>query len=266
MFAATMRNVFWLQQTEADVPAENDWLCGAEKLRLNRIRFPKRRADWRLGRWTGKCACAAYLGRSAQARFLSEIEIRPALSGAPEVFVGDRAEAAAISLSHRAGTAMVAISAPGIALGCDLEIAEPRSDAFIADYFTLEEQLLLALAPAADRLALVALLWSAKESALKALHEGLRLDTRSVVVNLGEHPQISRDTAHNSSAPGLPTWSQAASNRSQNGWQAFQVRCISCDHTLHGWWQCAGSLVRTVVADAPLLPPLSMNPFSRQTE
>jgi 4'-phosphopantetheinyl transferase len=258
MFAATMMNVFWLQQTQADVPADNDWLCGGEKLRLNGMRFPKRRADWRLGRWTAKCACAAYLGDSAEAQLLSEIEIRSALSGAPEVFVAGRA-AAAISLSHRAGTAIAAVSAPGVALGCDLETVEPRSDAFIADYFACEEQAVVARALDPDRLRLVALLWSAKESALKALHEGLRLDTRSVVVNLGENPRILRDTPQTSSAPGLPAWSRAASNCG-NGWQALQVRYINCDHTLHGWWQCAGSLVRTVVADPPLLPPLWMNP------
>ena len=71
----------------------------------------------------------------------------------------------------------------GAELGCDLEIIEPRSDAFVADYFTTEEQALIARASAADRPRLLALLWSAKESALKALHEGLRLDTRCVIVS-----------------------------------------------------------------------------------
>ena len=70
----------------------------------------------------------------------------------------------------------------GAELGCDLEIVEPRSDAFIADYFTAEEQALIERTSAADRSLLLALLWSAKESALKALRAGLRLDTRSVIV------------------------------------------------------------------------------------
>ena len=67
-------------------------------------------------------------------------------------------------------------------MGCDLEMIEPRSDAFVADYFTVEEQALVARASAADRSRLLALLWSAKESALKALRAGLRLDTRCVIV------------------------------------------------------------------------------------
>lgn len=248
--------VFWLQQTEADVPTENDWLCGNEVLRLGGIRFPKRRADWRLGRWTAKCACAAYLGHSLQARRLSEIEVRPAPSGAPELFIAGRPAAATISLSHRAGTAIVSISAPGIALGCDLEAVEPRSDAFIADYFVPEEQALLTQAASLERPALVAMLWSAKESALKALHEGLRLDTRSVLVNVADNFPISGDVAQNCAAESGPSWQHAASNCSENDWRPLRVGCSNCGHPLHGWWQWTGNLVRTVVADPPPLPPV----------
>ena len=51
----------WLEQTEADLPAANDWLSAGERLRLDGMRFAKRHADWRLGRWTAKRALAAYL-------------------------------------------------------------------------------------------------------------------------------------------------------------------------------------------------------------
>ena len=71
-------------------------------------------------------------------------------------------------------------------LGCDLEIVEPRSDAFVADYFTAEEQEVVRQACPADRFALIALIWSAKESALKALQSGLRIDTRSLSVALDD--------------------------------------------------------------------------------
>jgi len=33
-----------------------------------------------------------------------------------------------------------------VEIGCDLEVVEPRSDAFVADYFTSEEQALIARA------------------------------------------------------------------------------------------------------------------------
>ena len=49
-------NVYWLEQTEEDLPAEDDWLNASEMARLSGMRFPKRRVDWRLGRWTAKRA------------------------------------------------------------------------------------------------------------------------------------------------------------------------------------------------------------------
>jgi 4'-phosphopantetheinyl transferase len=62
-------------------------------------------------------------------------------------------------------------------------LIELRSDAFVADYFTAEEQPLVARASSpVDGLRLLAPVSSGKESALKALREGLRLDTRCVIV------------------------------------------------------------------------------------
>jgi hypothetical protein len=54
-------NVHWLEQTEADVPAENDWLSANEAVCLNSMRFAKRRNDWRLGRGTAKCVLSITL-------------------------------------------------------------------------------------------------------------------------------------------------------------------------------------------------------------
>ncbi len=226
-------NVYWLEQTEADLPAENDWLSANEAVCLNGMRFAKRRADWRLGRWTAKRALSVYLDVPAHPQVLKKIEIRAAPSGAPEVFFGDQPAAVTISLSHRAGLAACAVTKSGVEMGCDLEMVEPRSDAFVADYFTLEEQALIASASAADRPRLLALLWSGKESALKALHEGLRLDARSVIVSPGN------------SAFDL------------HGWSPMEVR-----HTdrriFNGWWQHADGIVRTLVAAPPPYPPIRL--------
>jgi 4'-phosphopantetheinyl transferase len=127
---------------------------------------------------------------------------------------------------------------------------EARSHAFVADYFTAKEQARVARAPAQDRNRLVTLLWSAKESALKALRAGLRLDTRSVSVS-----------------PFVPSFDG-------NGWSPLSVRYAGVclpenghnegrylgDHVFHGWWQAADNSVRTVVAapapDSPI--PLKM--------
>jgi phosphopantetheinyl transferase len=75
---------------------------------------------------------------------------------------------------------LCAVAPPSAEVGCDLETVEPRSPAFLADYFTDAEPNLVARTPAAMRDRVLTLLWSAKESALKALGSGLRLDTRSV--------------------------------------------------------------------------------------
>lgn len=223
--------VYWLEQFEADVPAENDWLNASEAVRLNAMPFAKRRADWRLGRWAAKRALSIFLGLPAHPHVFREMEIRSAPSGAPEVYFGHQPAAITISLSHRAGVAACAVTMPGVDLGCDLELVEPRSDAFLADYFTTEEQSFVAEAEPADRSRFLALLWSAKESALKAMYQGLRLDARDVIVSISD------------AAFDFP------------GWSPIQVRHIN-GRFFCGWWQHADSIVRTLVAEPPPNPPI----------
>lgn len=224
--------IYWSEQTIAHVPSDDGWLSATEALHLNGLRFPKRRADWRLGRWTAKCAVAAYLDAGGLA--LRHIEIRAAGSGAPEVFIAGEPAPVAISLSHSNGIGLCVVARVGAAVGCDLERIEPRSRAFVADYFAEEEQALVASASADDRSAVVSLLWSAKESALKALQEGLRLDTRSVIATLAS-PFAQR----------IHTWS------------ALRVRCSS-GQVFDGWWQRAGELVRTAVCAPAGGPPIEL--------
>src|ERR1035437_513227 len=107
-------NVYWLEQSEADVPAENDWLSANEAVGLNGMRFAKRRADWRLGRWTAKRALSVYLDVPAHPQVLKKIEIRAAPSGAPEVFLGAQPAAVTISLSPGAGIAACAVTKSGV--------------------------------------------------------------------------------------------------------------------------------------------------------
>lgn len=224
--------VYWLENTVADVPLQDDWLSLAEVVRLNRMRFSKRREDWRLGRWTAKNAVASYWRLADQMRSLAEIEIGSAFSGAPEVFLANHPAEITISLSHRDGIAACAVAGSKVALGCDLETIEPRNDAFLSDYFTAEEQGLV-VSGGACRDFLLTLLWSAKESALKALHTGLRLDTRCVVVYPGN---VSSEAG---------------------AWQRLQVRHTS-GQVFDGWWTQSRGLVRTVVADQASAAPISL--------
>ena len=228
-------NVYWLEQTESDVPVENDWLSPSEATCMSALRIAKRRADWRLGRWTAKRAVAVCLSLPAHSEVLAGIEVRPAASGEPESFVSNQPASVTISLSHSSGRAVCAVVVQnGVGLGCDLEAIEPHSDAFVSDYFTAEEQALVARTPTADRSWMVTLLWSAKESALKALHEGLRLDTRSVAVSLGD------ESFH------------------FHGWSRLQV-CHSDGQVFYGWWQHGDCAVRTVVANSTLDCPIPLD-------
>lgn len=246
-------DVYWLEQAESDVPVDDHWLSAGEAARLNAMRFAKRRIDWRLGRWTAKRAVAAYLDLPGQPQALANIEIRPAPSGAPEVFVLDTPAPAAISLSHRDGTALCAIAPSGTALGCDLELIEPRSDAFIADYFTAEEQALVARMSLEEQPRLLALLWSAKESALKAMGEGLRLDTRSVAVSVVDALQCrSKNKEVFAEDPALSYQQDCG-----NSWRPLHVRYIE-GQVFSGWWQQTGNFLRTMVAVPPPLPPIPL--------
>src|SRR5690349_24409124 len=132
--------VIWLEQTLSEVRGAPDWLSCQASERLAAMRVPKRRHDWKLGRWTAKHAVATYLGIAPLPLSLASIEVRTDPSGAPDVYIEDRCAPVSISLSHREGRAMCAVAPFGIKLGCDLEIVEPRCDAFVSDYFTSEEQ------------------------------------------------------------------------------------------------------------------------------
>lgn len=218
--------IYWLQQASADVPVENDWLSSDEAAHLKGLRFAKRRTDWRLGRWTAKLAVSLYLSGPRHTQALANIEVRPAPSGAPEVFIANQPVGMPISLSHSAGVALCALVPCRTALGCDVEAIEPRSNAFVADYFTAEEQAMVASVPEADRPVLVTLIWSAKESALKALQHGLRLDTRTIAVEAVVTSSI---------------------RRLYRLWCPLIVRTATGE-VFFGWWRRAGSLIFTLVA------------------
>jgi len=225
--------VHLIEQREEDVPESNDWLGERERDHFRTLTFLKRRADWRLGRWAAKCAIASLQSIPLHLDLLATIEICPLASGAPQVLLHNLPADVSISLSHRSGIAICALTANSVRLGCDLELIEPHSAAFVADYFSGEEQELMEKVASADRWRAVALLWSAKESALKVLQEGLRRDTRSVVVKAGN-------------------LSFAES------WSSLEVHSIEGD-VFHGWWRQVDGMVQTVVADHSFAAPVGLS-------
>jgi 4'-phosphopantetheinyl transferase len=213
--------IWYLTRASADVPSDNSWLGPRESQVLSGLRFSKRREDWRLGRWTAKLAARGSGVVPAQS-LLDSIEILAAADGAPESYLSGQRLGVSLSLSHSAGMSLCFVSPGGISLGCDIERVEPRDPAFADDYFTAAEAASLAVAPAAEQTLLLNLVWSAKESLLKALREGLRRDTRTVAVE----------------------W-----DCSESLWKPLRGLCLLSGLKFEGWWSVAGGFVITVLAD-----------------
>jgi 4'-phosphopantetheinyl transferase len=178
--------IAWLIQSACDLPAlpASAWLSSPERERLAAFKLAKRRDEWLLGRWTAKRLAQTVLAAAGHQLELAEIVVVPAADGAPELCFAAQPSALrtqpSLTISHSAGRAFCALGPAGLALGADLERIAPRHPAFVGDYFTPEELALLATAPLLHE-TLVTAIWSAKESVLKALRLGLRVDTRRVI-------------------------------------------------------------------------------------
>jgi 4'-phosphopantetheinyl transferase len=224
----------WLALGEDSLPDGLSWLSAAEAERAAGRRHRKPYTEYLLRRLVAKRAVAAVLGRPVSPATLAGIEVANAPGGAPEVFVDGVPAGVDVSISDRAGWAVCVV---GRSVGCDLELVEPRSPGFVRDFLTAPEQRQVAARPAGDeRDAAANLIWSAKESALKALRTGLDRDTREVEVSLG------------ASAAG--------------DWTALTVR-VARDRPLTGWWRRYGRFVLTMAGPATSLPPVALGDPAR---
>jgi 4'-phosphopantetheinyl transferase len=214
----------WLTQDFTDVPDKDDWLGEEECRILSGLRFVKRRNDWRLGRWTAKQAVHRYQLKSNSA--LATIEIRAAGDGAPEVFQSNNPENICLSISHSNARGFCVVGPSDFAVGCDLESLEEREEALIHDYFAPEEISYCLKAAAEEKILVVNRIWSAKESILKALREGLRRDTRSVIV----HPDFQK---------------------AEGEWNPWTGRCLESMRIFYGWWRAETGYIMTMVSDRP---------------
>ena len=185
-----MNEVHYTVQDRQQLPAELDWLTAGERERFEGFRFDKRRRDWLLGRWTAKLALLEISGLSRQ--HIRRFEIDSAPSGAPLPRLDGSPYPVGLSLSHSHDRAFSTVSRGETALGCDIELVEPRSTFFVETYFTDSERAYVDNADSSDRDSLITKIWSAKESTLKALQTGLRADTRSVEV-IDEEDCVGRD-------------------------------------------------------------------------
>lgn len=198
------------------IPPPATFLTPTEQVQADTLRFARRREEWLLGRWTA-------------ARLIEGIpDLRGAVlknetSGAPYFERNGKHLPGCVSLSHRAGEGFCAYSRE-LQVGADVELVEPRSDAFIRDYFTIEEQQHGAEFTQNTRKIWANLIWSAKEAVLKTLRTGLRMDTCQVSIDLMGDIQI------------------------ENCWQALEIKCSAAAGTWIGLWQRRGSHVFTLAA------------------
>ena len=223
-------SVAWHSQGMTDVPPDDGWLSRREAAWVARMHFEKRRSEFRMGRWTAKNAVALFLDRPCSPEALQTVEIDRAPDGAPAPMVEGEAAPVSISMTDRADQAVCVVSEPGLGLGVDLELVEPRTDVFVADYLTEAEQRFVGESSDREEHGLRAnLTWCGKESALKVLRTGLRRDTRSVEVSF----------------PGAPP---------VDGWSAMSVRAVE-GREYPGWWRRYGDFVLTVAATEAFSPP-----------
>lgn len=176
--------IHWLIQPAAALPAAPEAALGpTEAATLARLILPKRRSDWLLGRITAKQLVQQALAQAGDAAALAEVEIIADGDGAPVVWREGVRLPLCLSISHSHDTAFCALMATESSdesLGADIEWIEARDPAFVADFFTAREQAQIQAAPPELRDVLVTATWSAKEAVLKALREGLRIDTKRV--------------------------------------------------------------------------------------
>jgi 4'-phosphopantetheinyl transferase len=210
-------------------------LTQREREVLSRMRFTQRRSSWRLGRWTAKLAVAAALDRHGT----DGVEILAAADGAPEAFVDGRRGSVEISISHTQDVCFCAVAPRGGTVGCDVELIEDRGRVLARDYFTSAEADLVRRARGAGRWLIETLIWSGKESALKAMREGLRRDTRDVEVDVGIG---------------------AIPDPAPHAWKPFVVRAKGAANTMTGWWRHERRLIYTTVSSRPCWTPEELTP------
>jgi 4'-phosphopantetheinyl transferase EntD len=112
----------------------------------------------------------------------------------------------------------------GVALGCDLEAIEPRSEAFLREWLRPAERELVSAQNGEARDLAANLIWTAKEAASKARREGLRLNLRRATVEAEGLAQRAGSWA-----------------RLQISWEGGPVEL--------GWWRHDAGWVMTVTSD-----------------
>ena len=234
--------IHWLVQTTQNHPGlmqgvpPQGLLAPVEADKFASLKTEKRRRDWLLGRWTAKHLVQQVLNEHGQPVNLDQLAIRNRNTGEPYLQLlssfDNNEFPYTISISHSANHAVCAVTErPFWPIGIDLEQIETRADSFVESYFTDDEQQIVNQATVDMRDTLITAIWSAKEAALKALHLGLRADTRAV--NCLIQPEVERPF----------TWTPFT--------MQLDTAKLGQPPMLLGWWRTIGEFVLTMAAERP---------------
>ncbi len=221
--------VYWtlVQASQAPLDRPELFLSPSGVAKYVSLRFPKRRLEWALGRWAAKRLFQSL--PDCRLLQLAEIEIHNLPDGAPFILLpGQAGTPGCLTISHCEQMALCGfVAGQGLKIGADLEKIELRSRAFVEDYFTPVEHDLVDSFPEELRTKLVNLIWSAKESMLKALGVGLHWDTRKVEVwQIDDLYPVHPDDGE---------------------WHIMRLGdCEDTGRKWQGWWTCRGDFVLTL--------------------
>lgn len=267
----------WLLVSGDVVPPHDLWLSTREQAILAGLQVPKRRQDWRLGRWAAKRLAVQLLQRrvegpgeggtvacpsdvclsftapvhpawgEAYGLEPARLSVLAASDGAPELYLDELRLPLQLSLSHTSGWAVALLGPLAGPAGIDLEVIEARSPAFMHDYLDITEQSWAQQQPDPDLAG--TLLWSAKESVLKARRTGLREDPRGVQVRMMPLPPVLKRQLTVQPCPSV----LVRPPEPAGGWWAYHA--ASRQVYVGEWYSLDGKVLTLVLGSGPIRNP-----------
>ncbi len=147
-----------------------------------KFKVPKRKREWLASRWLVKYLVAKVNAQNGTLP-LNTITIQKMESGAPVAVIEGVGRVGWLSMSHSRDAVLVGYSPDAeCRFGVDLEFIEPRSPELLEDFFTPFEIQWVSSSPENKKEFRANLVWSAKEAYLKAIEQGLRVETRTIEI------------------------------------------------------------------------------------
>ncbi len=155
---------------------------------LNRLKFPKRKADFISGRLAGKEAVINYyenhdLGDKPAPR---DINIRRTETGEPELIINGKSSGLIISITHSGNIALTLVCGNDEfrGVGIDAEKIVERESGFLRIAFTESElKELTSKGNGSWSKEKITLFWTLKEAVLKSIGSGLNLNLKDISIS-----------------------------------------------------------------------------------